>query len=233
MSDSIRRYHENLAQRSPCLLVLDLCHRRDSRIAGAAPPEPIAGLAEGLQRLRAGLLADEVARDRVQLALVDAGGPKADAEVLQDWIDAAECEGLPTLARGSTSHLAQGMRLALQHVEQHKQVLRRYAIATTRPWIVVLSSGAIDEPLAVWQAVGQDARQAERDKRCVIFPILVGEGDDTGLRMLSAAPVARMAPDGFGECFAWLASSLAATSRCVPGEPVALPPVQAWATLPA
>jgi uncharacterized protein YegL len=235
MNDAIRRYHENLAQRSPCLLVLDLCHRKSRRTAGAAPPERMPALDEGLRRLRAELLRDEVARQRVQLAIIETGGPRADAEVRQDWADASEWDEVPVLERGSTSHLAQGMRLALQHVEQHKQVLRRYGIACTRPWIVVVSSGAIDEPVAVWEAVGQDGRQAERDKRCVLFPILVdeGEGDVTGLRRLSAAPVARMAPDAFGACLGWLAASLAATSRCVPGEPVPLPPVRDWATLPA
>jgi uncharacterized protein YegL len=235
MSDSIRRYHENLAQRTPCLLVLDLCHRKSRRTAGRAPRERMSGLEEALRLLRADLLRDTLAPQRVQLSIIEAGGPQADAEVLRDWIDACEFGDVPVLERGSTSHLAQGMRLALQHVEQHKQVLRRYGIACTRPWIVVVSSGAIDEPMAVWEAVGQDARQAERDKRCVLFPILVdeGEGEDTGLRRLSAAPVARMAPDGFGACLGWLAASLAATSRCVPGEPVPLPPVRDWATLPA
>lgn len=229
MTAIIPCYHENPSQRSPCLLVLDLCRPGTLRDAPAAPAAGIAALDEGLRLLLNDLQADQLAQHKVQLSIVEAGGPGPHAEVLVDWMDAAEFRHLPVLQRGSASHLAQGMRLALQHVEQHKQTLRRFGVTYTRPWIMVVSSGVLSEPMSVWEGVGQDCRQAERDKRCVIFPILMDDGDSTALRMLSAAPVAHLSSARFRNYFRWLAASLASTSRSVPGDTVPLPSAQTWA----
>ena len=122
------------------------------------------------------------------------------------------------------------MRYALQHVEQHKQTLRSVGITYTRPWIMVVSSGAIDASRALWESVARDCRQAERDKRCVIFPIIMDGADSAALQLMSAARVAKLSSSKLNEYFRWLSAALSSTSRSAPGVAVPLPPIQAWAT---
>ena len=225
MSHVLARYEENRSQRSPCLLVADLC-------ASAAEDggEALQELNAGLGTLREALQAQEDARDRIELSIVDAGGPGQDASMVQDWVDAAKFAP-EALAPGRMSHLAQAMRLALQCVEAHQLTLRRCGIAHTRPWIMVVSRGLLDEPPDLWENVARDCLQAERQKRCVIFPILVDGGSGETLQKVATTRVARMASRDFAEYFRWLAASLAAASSATPGEPARLPPAR-WASFP-
>lgn len=221
-------YHENVGQRSPCLLVIDVCTAA-GRGGDLARQRDIDEINAGLNELRSSLQADAMTRQRVQLSVIEAGGARNDAEVVVDWVDAADFEP-PAIASGTgPSHLTHALRLALQHVERHKQTLKGAGITYTRPWIMVISGGEVDVAESGWAGVVRDCRQAERDKRCVIFPIVLEGGFTSALQMMSMAPVARLSVGKLGEYFQWLCAALSSTSRSAPGAAVALPSVDKWA----
>lgn len=219
-------------QRSPCLLVLDLSVNSAADAIDVAAPA--SQLNEGLRLLQDELHANPAAQHNIEISIINAGGPGQDAQLLQDWANAAEFQP-PPVAGGGLSHLAQGMRLGLQHVEQRKLHLRRSNVACTRPWIMMVSNGRIDEPDDLWENVSRDCKRAERERRCVIFPILLDGGSRemqqkmrAMVQQMTATRMATMVPDSFPRYFRWLAASLTATSRSSSGNPVRLPPAD-WA----
>jgi len=227
MSDIAPIYHNNPSQRTPCMLVLDASGSMDEIVKGTGRTR-IDELNQGLQLLQRELLADETAAQRVQLAIVCVGGPAGEADLLMDWTDAMNFQP-PMLRAGNQTPLGQGMRLALQYVEQQKQTLKGFGIGYTRPWVMVISDGEPTDDPALWQAVTQECRSAEAAKRCVIYPIGVADANLPVLQQLSSTPALRMADTNFREYFRWLSSSLSSMSRSRPGENVQLAAVNPWA----
>jgi uncharacterized protein YegL len=227
MNPDIPTFPDNPAQRSACLIVLDLSGSK--RPASAHRMQRVAdSLDQGFWHLREDLASDPMCRERVELSVVDGGGAGHDAQVLLDWVDPAGFMP-PHPNEGGISRLPQAMRLALDHLERHKQALRREALSYTRPWIMVLSSGEIDAGAKLWASIAQDCRQAERDKRCVIFPVALDDAAPAPLQTMTASRVAALSVDRFDAFFHWLAAALGSTSRSTPGMAVQLPPVQPWA----
>lgn len=222
-------YHNNPSQRTPCMLVLDASGSMDEKVRATGRTR-IDELNQGLQVLRQELASDETAALRVQLAIVCVGGPAGDADLLMDWTDANQFQP-PVLRAGNQTPLGQGMRLALQYVEQQKQTLKRHGIGYTRPWIMVISDGEPTDDPALWQAVTRECRAAEAAKRCVVYPIGVADANLQVLQQLSGTPALRMADARFREYFVWLSSSLSSMSRSRPGDNVQLAAVNPWAMI--
>lgn len=221
------QYHENPSQRTPCMLVLDVSGSMGRKAPGANK-SGIEELNAGLEKLRDELRKDETAALRVQIAVVTVGGPKDDAALLMDWTDAADFVA-PPLRVGGRTPLAQGMRLALHHVEQQKQTLRQHGIAYTRPWIMVISDGEPTDPQEDWDSVVQDCLQSERAKRCVIFPIGVEGANVETMQKLSSTRAASLSTAKFDAYFQWLSASLSSVSQSAPGDSIALPATDPWA----
>lgn len=218
-------YHLDPSQRTPCMLVLDISGSM-SRQHPQANASGIQELNRGLIVLRDALQEDEAALYRVQLAIVTVGGPRDEARLMLSWTDAADFEP-PTLTAGGSTPLGQGMRLALHHVEQHKQTLRMEGVPYTRPWIMVISDGSPTDT-TVWQAAAQDCLNAERLKRCVIYPIGVEGADLPRLQQLSSTPAKSLSAARFAEYFRWLSASLSMVSTSLDGDSVVLNASSPW-----
>ena len=188
----------------------------------------IRELNQGLCQLKEELCADETAKVRVQLAIVQVGGPSHCSELLLDWTDASDFEP-PTLEAEGPTPLAQGMRLALHHVATHKSTLGKHGIPYTRPWVMVISDGEPSDSPEEWQAVAEECRAAESAKRCVIFPIGVEGAKLEKIQMLSSARAAHLSSTHFREYFQWLSASLNKVSRSRSGDAVVLPSTDPWA----
>lgn len=226
MREIVPQYHNNPAQRTPCMLVLDASGSMDELVP-ATGRKRIDELNAGLQLLRDELLNDDAAAQRVQLAITCVGGPAGEADLLMDWTDAVSFQPQPLQAGGLTP-LGQGMRLALQHVEKQKSTLKASGVGHTRPWIIVISDGEPTDDAQLWQAVAQECRSAEAAKRCVIYPIGVGDANMGSLQQLSSTPALKMADAKFRQYFQWLSGSLSTLSGSRPGEQVQLAATSPW-----
>ena len=229
--DIVPMYHDNPSQRTPCMLVLDASGSMDQVVAGTGRTR-IEEVNQGLLTLQQELLGDDTAAQRVQLAIVGVGGPAGGADLLLDWTDAAQFEP-PRLRAGGMTPLAQGMRLALQHVEEHKRRLKANGVAYTRPWIMIISDGAPTDEPGLWEAVRQECRAAEADTRCLIYPIGVADANMKALEELSTTPALKLHEAKFREYFRWLSSSLQSVSNSRPNALVQLQPTSQWTSVSA
>jgi len=222
MQDLKPDYLSNASQRTPCVLVLDASMSMDG--------EAIKQLNEGLKALEFSLKEDITARMRVQLSIVRVGGPGTPegACLLQNWTDAADFEAFDLATDGLTP-LGAGMKMALNLIEEQKNQYRENSIDFTRPWIFLITDGMpTDEN---WQQVAKDCKQAEADKKCMIFPIGVNNADTELLSLFSATLPKKIAGLKFIELFQWLSASLGSASRSAPGETVQVAPIDAWAAI--
>jgi uncharacterized protein YegL len=208
------------------MLVLDSSGSMSEKVKGKSITR-IEELNLGLRQLQQELVDDETARLRVQLAIVQVGGPSHNAELLLDWTDAKDFEP-PTLQADGPTPLAHGMRLALHHVAMHKATLGKHGIPYTRPWVMVISDGEPSDSGETWDAVCEECRKAESAKRCVIFPIGVEDARLESIQKLSSTRAARLSSTRFNEYFKWLSASLQSVSRSRSGDSVVLPTTDPW-----
>ena len=211
-------FADNASQRTPCVLVLD----GSASMAG----DPIHQLNAGLHTFEAQLKGNPLTALRVQVLVIVAGG-RGRAEVETEWTDAIDFTPPTVRADGSTP-LGAAMALALDEVESQKAVYDAHGVSSTRPWILLLSDGAPNDP--GWERVAERCRNAELDKRCVVFPIGTRDADLDALGQFSVNPPKRLEGLHFSDLFVWLSRSMTAVSQSAPGETVQLP-ATSWAAI--
>lgn len=215
MTDIRPLYHRSVAQRTPCMLVLDASASMNTLVEETGRTR-IEELNRGLQDLKDALLSDETAAERVQLAIVCVGGPAGHADLLMDWTDAVHFQP-PLMKAKNLTPLGYGMRLALQCVDQQKRNLRAQGVGYTRPWIMVMSDGEPQGDDAPWDDVAAECRAAEEANKCVIYPIGVADAKMDVLQKISNNPALKFSATQFQEYFRWLSASLSSLSRSAPG----------------
>ena len=115
-------YGNNVAQRTLCVLVLDLSGSMVIQAGGgsnANGKRRIDMLNEGIEAFYNDLMKDETARNRVRLAIVIVGGVNDTAELMMNWTDAIDFFPIKFRENGMTP-LGQGMLLALNLIEQER-----------------------------------------------------------------------------------------------------------------
>lgn len=223
-------YNTSSSQRQLCVLVLDASGSMNESVPGTAKTR-IQFLNEGIRVLHQDLMQDEVARNRVRLAIVLVGGPQDEAALMMDWTDIIDFEPFD-LSAGGLTPLAQGLRIGLQIIEQEKQSLKLSGITYTRPWLFVMTDGIPTDDPAEWQAATAECHAAEKSRRCNIFPIGVDGADMSVLAQVSATvPPVQMSSARFKEFFLWLSASSSSASRSSPGDTVQMANLNAWANV--
>lgn len=218
----------NPSQRTPCVLVLDASASMASPTAKGT--RCIDELNIGIRTLESELKGDPVAKMRVQLGIVSVGGPGGSAEKMMDWTDAIDFEAFDLNSGGNTP-LARGLELALEMIEGQKQIYKSAGVQYTRPWLMVLTDGEPTDDPAVWTRAAAACRQAESARKCVIFPIGIGDANVAMLQQISTTPVKALDQTKFSELFQWLSASLSSQSQSAQGQTVALGSTDPWAAV--
>jgi uncharacterized protein YegL len=201
-------YAENTVQRQQCMLVLDASMSMGTKDADSGLPR-IELLNRGIQTLNDELRLDEKALLRVQIAAVVVGGVKDNARIIMDWTDGVDFAPF-TLKAGSGTPLGSGMLLALQMIEDQKEMLRRNGITYSRAWMFVLTDGEPTDTSAIWKEACKAVRLAEADKKVLIYSIGVGEFNLAKLAELAAEPPRVLKGMHFQELFKFVSSSIKA-----------------------
>lgn len=212
-------FADNTNQRTPCVLLLDI----SSSMAG----EPIRQLNEGLKTFAEELKNDSVAALRVQVMVITVGGPE-DVRVVQPWTDATDFEP-PSLHANGLTPLGQGMAQALDEIANQKALYDANGISSTRPWIIMLSDGCPND--YGWESYADQARNEEKNKRVIVFPIGTKGADFEALGRFSNKTPKKLKGLQFRELFIWLSRSMSTVSASVPGETVRLPATDSWADI--
>lgn len=221
--DRVRVNDNNREPRQPLVLLVDtsesMAHELDE-------------VAAGLASLRAALVRDTVARNRVELVVITFGG---EVTVHGEFGEAAVFEP-PRLEASGDTPMAAALTQALDLLEEKKRAYKSGGLDYYRPLIFMLTDGEPTD-MARWPEAVRRVREAERERKLVLMAVGTGSASFTRLRELTPDRLPlRVKEAQWDTMFQWLSRSLQARSRSRPGEEVALEDPtgpQGWGALPS
>jgi len=177
----------------------------------------------GLEFFKEDALEDDLARKRLELALVTFG---AQVEVVRDFttVDAFEPT---TLEAAGTTAMGEAIGRAIDLLEERKEQYKAQGINYYRPWIFLITDGAPTDMQpgdARFQEIQARIHQGETDKRFLFFAVAVEPADLEILKMLAPPnrPPLWLKRGKFKEMFQWLSQSARKVSASRIGEQVAV-----------
>jgi uncharacterized protein YegL len=175
----------------------------------------------GLQDLKADLVADRLAAQRVEIAIITFGPVMLaqDFVTVDQWLP-------PRLRTSGNTPMGEALLFALQQLRMRKAAYREAGIPYYRPWIWLVTDGA---PTDKWRdAVGQVQGEVKRGG-VEMFTIGTSNADFGVLREIGhpRQPV-RLREARYREMFVWLSQSLKPVSKSEPNSPLQLEAPTAW-----
>jgi uncharacterized protein YegL len=207
---------ENPDPRAPCLLLLDA--------SASMSGDKLRALNEGLELFQKDVMNDELARRRVEVALVAFGS--GGARTVQDFVTVEQWTPTPLTAGGSTP-MGAALERGLELLDARKALYKRAGLQYYRPWLFLLTDG---EPTDRWQEAAEAVRAADAAKGLIFFAVGVEGANMTRLTEVAPPnrPPLRLKGVQFAELFLWLSQSQQQVSHSRVGDQLALPPI-GWA----
>ena len=183
----------------------------------------IGQLNDGLRLFKDEVAGDELARKRVDLAVVTFGGTVA---VQHDFSAIDEFEP-PTLVASGDTPMGEAILRATEMIEERKREYDDRGIDYYRPWIFMITDG---EPTdmgpgdAQWTKAVGAVHEGEAGKKFMFFAVGVEPADMDTLAQIAPpnrGPV-QLRPGRFKEMFEWLSRSQARVSASTVGDQVDL-----------
>jgi len=206
-------FAENPEPRCPCVLLLD--------ISGSMNGEPINALNEGLKTFKEELNRDNLAKKRVEVAIVTFN---TEVKVVQDFVTADLFEP-PTLTAQGLTRMGSAILQGLDMIESRKGQYRNNGVNYYRPWVFLITDG---EPQGEADSVVDQATQRLRDdeanKRVACFAVGVENANITRLSQIVVRSPLKLQGLNFQEMFIWLSASMQRVSQSKPDDQVPLPP---------
>lgn len=217
--DEAVEFAENPEPRCPCILLLDT--------SGSMTGEPIDALNAGLQTFKQNLVKDNLARKRVEVAIVTFD---SEVKVVQDFVTADRFEP-PVLTAQHLTHTGTGIEMALDMLQARKDIYRQNGIAYYRPWVFMVTDGEpYGEPEEVVSKAAKRIKAEEANKRVAFFAVGVEEANMESLSHIVERTPLKLKGLNFQEMFIWLSASMQRVSQSKPDDQVALPPA-GWGTI--
>jgi uncharacterized protein YegL len=195
--------------------------------SGSMNGQPIAQLNAGLLQFKEELMADSMAMQRVEVALVTFGP----VHVVADF-QTPDLFEPPHLRAGGDTPMGAAIVQGLDMLEARKAVYKQAGVAYYRPWVFLITDGG---PTDHWQTAAARVRQGDSSERKAFSFFAVGvEGADmTRLTDICSPqrPPMKLMGLSFRELFSWLSSSLGGVAKSQPGQLVALPPPTGWSAV--
>jgi uncharacterized protein YegL len=196
---------DDVGPKLACILLLDT--------SGSMSVDNRIGLLnQGLVEFQNQLESDDLAKYRVDVAVVTFGGT---VQVAQDFIPAADFEAAELTTDGATP-MGAAINKALDMITERKDHYRLNGNPVFRPWIFMITDGGPTDDV---QAAAARIKKAEADKGVVFFAVGVESADFAALEQLSTRKPWHLKGLNFRELFVWLSSSLSASSSGQPGAP--------------
>jgi len=202
---------QNYEQKCPCVLVLD--------VSGSMGGEPIGEVNNGLDTLKAGIIEDSVARERVRLAIVTFSDV---VQVVREF-DQVESMDMPKLEAGGTTKLVDGVRQGIELVNKEKSWLRKTGQTCYRPYVILVTDGGPDSDQDM-QGLKKELADGAEGKHFNFWAFGVGGADMNVLKELSPTAPMLIKEKSFKGFFEWLSASLKVSSNSKTGENLDLSP---------
>jgi len=196
----------------------------------------IAQLQEGVALFREEIGNDELARKRVDLAVITFGDS---VDVVSPFSSVEEFE-VPALEAKGLTPMGAAINTAIDLVERRKKDYRTEGIDYYRPWIFMITDGEptdMYEGDATWNKVVENLHDGEKEGKFLFFTVGVEPADMLTLKKIAPqnrGPV-KLRENNFREMFIWLSRSQAKVSASSVGDQVVLEdPLgpEGWAEIP-
>lgn len=212
---------DNPEPRCPCVLLAD--------VSSSMYGEKINELNAGLATFAHSLKQDQLASLRTEIAVITFGST---AEVAQDFVTADRFEP-PTLIANGTTLMSAGINLALDKIDERKQMYNAAGIDYYRPWLFTLTDGVPTESPEVVNAAAQRLKQADQDKRVAAFSVGVMGADMAMLQEMNPRQPLMLKGLEFEKMFVWLSHSMSRVSESRTDDEIELDidGLKGWATL--
>lgn len=194
--------------RCACVLLLDT--------SGSMSGEPITALNAGLQIFRDELVKDDLAKKRVEVAIIEFNSK---INVVQDFVQAEDLQP-PTLSATGSTKMGEGIVKAIELVQARKEKYKANGITYYRPWIFMITDGG---PTDSVQEATAKVKEGEDKKSFAFFAVGVQGADINALNHIAVREPRMLAGLKFGELFEWLSTSMQRVSQSNPGDQVAMP----------
>jgi len=199
--------------------------------SGSMAGEKIAQLNDALKSFKEETLKDDLARKRVELAVLAFGGT---VQLVQEFCSIEDFVPPVMSAHGGTP-LGEAILKATDMIEERKQQYKQHGIDYYRPWLFLITDGAptdMEPGDATWNQVVTRVHRGEAEKKFLFFAVAV-EPADTGT-LAQIAPQTRqpvkLIGTEFAKLFDWLSKSQIKASSSKIGENVQLenPAAAGW-----
>ena len=202
----------NPEPRCPCLLLLDT--------SGSMSGRPLAQLNEGVRIFKEQLMADSLATQRVEVALVTFGPVNRLIEFRT--VDLFEP---PHLGPTGDTPMGAAIMTALDMLAERKKNYQAAGVSYYRPWIFLITDGG---PTDAWQEAAARVHAGDNDDRKAFsfFGVGIQGADMDALTRICSPgrPPVKLEGLNFLEMFVWLSASLKGVSASQMGTKVKLAP---------
>lgn len=192
-------------------------------VSGSMQGDKIRQLNEGIRYFKDDVSADDLARKRVDLALVTFGGG---VSVTRDFASIEDFDP-PTLAADGGTPMGEAILKAIELVRERKQAYREMGTDYFRPWIFLITDGEptdMREGDELWNRAVNAVRDGEANREFLFFAVAVEPADLETLRRIAPPerPPLQLRPGRFKDMFLWLSKSQQKVSASRVGEQVPL-----------
>ncbi len=207
---------ENPDPRAPCLLLLDT----SASMSGDA----LNALNDGIKAFHNDVMKDELARRRVELALVSFG--YGGVTVAQDFVTVDDWTPQDLKAGGATP-MGDAIERGLDSLLARKEMYKAAGLQYYRPWVFLITDG---EPTDKWEEAAQRLKAEDDAKGLIFFAVGVEGANMTKLSQIASPtrPPLKLKGLQFSELFLWLSQSQQRVSHSRVGDQLALPAI-GWA----
>ncbi len=214
-------FAENPEPRCPCVLLLDT--------SGSMYGAPINALNEGLKIFKKELDRDDLAKKRVEVAIVSFN---SSIKVVRDFVTVDQFKPPILRAQGLTC-MGDGIEQALEMIKTRKSQYRYNGVTYYRPWLFMITDGSPTDSEIIIKKAAQTIKDEEANKSIAFFAVGVEGADMSKLSEISVRTPIKLKGLRFRELFLWLSASMGKVSQSQPDEQVPLPSLKdsGWAAV--
>jgi uncharacterized protein YegL len=190
-----------------CLLLVDT--------SGSMDGQPITQLNAALKQFKFDVTADKITREVLDVAIIEFN---SGVNVVQEFAPIEDMTTDDLTADGSTNMIP-AIDMGMNMVRERSIVYRNTGTEPYKPWIILISDGAPDDPI---DGIAQTVRDQDTKGKFKFWCLGVEGFDESTLRKLAPQTTFSLNGYNFVGFFDWLHKSLRAVSQSSPGEGVAI-----------
>lgn len=192
---SLGEFASNREQRCPCVLLLDT--------SGSMEGQPIQELNLGVQEFLRDLMQDDIARMRVELAVVTFGPVN---NLLP--FSVVQHASIPELKAGGDTPMGHAVRHALELIDARVAEYARAGIPHLRPYVILITDGEPTDSLHEFAAAADQLKMRLGERRLTFHSIGTSSANFDRLGALGGERPLRIEGVRYREMFRWLSSSM-------------------------